>query len=206
MSLNALSSFHLGEERQANVVAWRKETELQSIYNVPESSIMFQKIASADGKCSEILEVMAVCDFPEFDHMIYHIWMCTINIVCTFFFFPQCLTQSDMKDKNIPNPSFWKILYRQTHLYEAGVSHHLLRIDHIHQRFFDGHITDAAHVEPIYVFPPCYAQKYIAYTHAHSMHCLYVLYDQFKLALISSPVFCTKHSDQFSFSFNPSSA
>lgn len=40
------------------------------------------------------------------------------------------------------------------HLQEAGVRHHLLGIHHVHQRLFDGHVANAAHVKPVDVFPP----------------------------------------------------
>lgn len=47
----------------------------------------------------------------------------------------------------------------ETNLQEAGVCHHLLGIHHIYQRLFDGHVANAAHVEPVYVFPPCACTK-----------------------------------------------
>lgn len=51
----------------------------------------------------------------------------------------------------------------QTNLQKAGVRHHLLGIYHIYQRLFDGHIANATHVEPIYVFPPCTYKKQTRY-------------------------------------------
>lgn len=52
----------------------------------------------------------------------------------------------------------------QTNLYEAGVRHHLLGVDHVHQRLFDGHIANAAHVKPVNILPPWKYKNKTPYT------------------------------------------
>lgn len=46
-------------------------------------------------------------------------------------------------------------VFVHAHLYEAGVGDQLLGIHHVHQRLFDGHIANAAHVKSVHVLPPC---------------------------------------------------